>query len=617
MLFMVLLVLPMSRAGAAPDIMTSDQLSPGMQGYAKTVVEGARIDTFSVEIVGVLNDSGDNDGRIIARVSGDVIDQTGGVLQGMSGSPVYIDGKLIGAISGGWKEIDNRTCIITPIADMLKLWEMPDVKNDRKIEQVDLKETPKTKDESEKNDVDGGAEKSVAEEAKAGDAGEADAGETAKSENTLPDEFLSGEARARATPLMVAGFSEAGLRYLADRLEPFQMVPYAAGGGGKSWPKVDIEPGSSVAAQLVRGDISMAAIGTVTAVEDGKVLAFGHPFLRKGNVNYFMTDAQIIATASGTNTGFKVGAPGNLIGRVNQDRSNAISGILGEYPSVIPLSVRVEDAQLNRKKTYSMQIAYDEALVSTLVTSMVYSAMDQTIDRLGEGTAQVSFEIMTNAAPGGKLTRDNMFYNLQDVGQLAVSELTQALNLLAGNTMRETDIVSVKVKIQVDQARKTASIVEAAADKTKVKPGETVNLKLKIKPYREAEELMIVPYKVPKHQPSGPMTLEARGGGLISVAQLLMQQQGIDLSAEEDKTKPLEVSIKEFLDTNKNNEIIVAPAAAAPDESAAEPKPRRKQEKEVRPETAVGGKSDGPQQKYETSYIIDNVARTSILVADK
>lgn len=590
-ILLVVLLLPIGKVSATPEIMTTDQLQPGMQGIAKTVIQGTTIDTFDIEILGVVKEGTDSDGRILAKASGPVIDKTGGVLQGMSGSPVYIDGKLVGAVSGGWKDIDNRTCIITPITDMLKLWDMPDLKKDQKIKQVDLKAALKLKDQKKE------AEK-VTEQSK--------------------EQLLS-------TPLMAAGFGDAAMDMLTEKLKPFNMVPYAAGGVNGGFAPVTIEPGSSIGAQLVRGDFSLAAIGTVTAVEDGKVLAFGHPFLRKGNVSYFMTDANIISTASGLNTGFKIGVPGNAVGVINQDRSAAIAGTLGRFPSVIPLQVNVTDKQLNTTKSYSMQIAYDEQLAATLAATMVYNSIDQTIDRTGEGTAKVSFEIMSNAIPGGIIKRDNMFYNPQDVGKFGIAEVFQALDILCTNNLTETDIVSVKVNVDIDQKRKTASIIEAIPEKTNVKAGEKVNITVKLKPYRDNEVTIVVPYTVLKHQAPGVAMLEVRGGGLVSVAQLLMQQQGIDFSAQEDKTKPLDVIIKEFLDTNKNNEIIIDPAVV-PNEAGANQamntkvavaKKSTQEIKEVQDNnksTKSKKEEELENTKFATEYVIDNVIQTSIHV---
>ena len=392
---------------------------------------------------------------------------------------------------------------------------------------------------------------------------------------------------------------------------------------------------------MVRGDLSVAAIGTVTAVDNGRVLAFGHPFLRKGNVNYFMTDAHIITTASGDNTGFKVGAPGNLVGRINQDRSAGVAGIIGRYPSVIPMQINVDDMQLNRHETYAVQLAYDEELASALAASVVYNAIDQTIDRAGTGTAKIEFEILTNAVDGGIIKRSNMYYSPQDVGQLSITEIYQALNLLCTNTMGETDIVGIKVNVKVDANRQTASIITAVPEKQKVKPGETVNLKLQIKPYRKPVETLIVPYKISQTQPVGMTTLEIRGGGLVPVAQLLMQQQGLDLSPEEDKMQPLSDKITAFIKANKNNEIIISPAATLLNEvqQAAAIEAAIKQSDQIEPTTAVPDdpvappvassvlpanqktKVDKPgaeqPTKFATNYIIDNIVKTSIQVTGK
>ncbi len=609
--FCIIVFFPWSQALAMPEIMGTDQIQTGMHGIAKTVIEGTTIDTFDIEITGVIDAGKDSDGRIIAIASGPVIDKTGGVLQGMSGSPVYIDDKLIGAVSGGWKEINNRTCIITPIHDMMKIWDMPDLKNKTMIQQVNLKQPPTVILADNKTDIKTASENTVA---------------------TTQAAVAAEKSKPLMTPLMVSGFTDAGLNLLKEKMAPYNLVPYAVGSYEGKGETVTLEPGSSVGVEVVRGDLSVAAIGTVTAVDNGRVLAFGHPFLRKGNVNYFMTDAHIITTASGDNTGFKVGAPGNLVGRINQDRSAGVAGVIGRYPSVIPIQINVDDLQLNRHQTYAVQLAYDEELASSLAASVVYNAIDQTIDRAGTGTAKIEFEILTNAVDSGVIKRSNMYYSPQDVGQLSITEIYQALNLLCTNTMGETDIVGIKVNIKVDANRRTASIIEAVPEKQKVKQGETVNVKLQIKPYRKPAETLIVPYKISKNQPVGMTTLEIRGGGLVPVAQLLMQQQGLDLSPEEDKMQPLSEKLTAFMKANKNNEIIISPAApimlnevqqAAAIEAAIK---QSAQLDQIKPNDQVNvenkktkldkSEADLPA-KFDTNYIIDNIIKTSIQVIGK
>ena len=618
--FCMIVLFPLGQVAAMPEMMGTDQIQAGMHGIAKTVIEGTTIDTFDIEITGVVDAGKDSDGRIIAIASGPLIDKTGGVLQGMSGSPVYIDDKLIGAVSGGWKEINNRTCIITPIHDMIKIWDMPDLKNKTMIQQVDLKQPSAIFPADNKADLKTDM-KNVA--------------------TTKQPVAVADKSQPVMTPLMVSGFTDAGLNLLKEKMAPYNLVPYAVGSYAGKGESVTLEPGSSVGVEVVRGDLSVAAIGTVTAVDNGRVLAFGHPFLRKGNVNYFMTDAHIITTASGDNTGFKVGAPGNLVGRINQDRSAGVAGIIGRYPSVIPMQINVDDMQLNRHETYAVQLAYDEELASALAASVVYNAIDQTIDRAGTGTAKIEFEILTNAVDGGIIKRSNMYYSPQDVGQLSITEIYQALNLLCTNTMGETDIVGIKVNVKVDANRQTASIITAVPEKQKVKPGETVNLKLQIKPYRKPVETLIVPYKISQTQPVGMTTLEIRGGGLVPVAQLLMQQQGLDLSPEEDKMQPLSDKITAFIKANKNNEIIISPAAPLLNEvqQAAAIEAAIKQSDQIEPTTAVPDdpvappvassvlpanqktKVDKPgaeqPTKFATNYIIDNIVKTSIQVTGK
>jgi hypothetical protein len=224
-----------------------------------------------------------------------------------------------------------------------------------------------------------------------------------------------------------------------------------------------------------------------------------------------------------------------------------------------------------------------------------------------------------------------MYYSPQDVGQLSITEIYQALNLLCTNTMGETDIVGIKVNVKVDANRQTASIIEAVPEKQKVKPGETVNVKLQIKPYRKPVETLIVPYKIAKTQPVGITTLEIRGGGLVPVAQLLMQQQGLDLSPEEDKMQPLSDKIAAFIKTNKNNEIIISPAApmlnevqqaaaieAAIKQSAQlEPIKPKDQTNTVDQKTKSDKSEADLPVKYATHYIIDNIIKTSIQVIGK
>lgn len=623
----LLLLLPLGSAQAMEPVMAASDLSPGMTGYAKTVILGRDIETFDVEILGVIQNGKYSEGRILAKASGDVIEKSGGVLQGMSGSPVYVNGYLIGAVSGGWKDIDNHLCTITPIGDMLKLWQLPDARAEKKVPQVDIKKASETlrelraaaektsaKADEKENEKESGEEKNPAEINEEGDdafhkifnenfaENSREAGIDAKAENNPINDAL-------ATPLMVGGLSARSMDFLAAELKGYNMVPYNAGVGSADnayFPAASLEAGSSVGVELVRGDISIAAIGTVTAIDGDKVLAFGHSFLHRGNVGYFMTEADIISTASGLNSGFKIGVPGRAVGTINQDRNDGVSGKIGVFPAVIPMQITVDDKGTASNKRYDVQLAYHEELVPVMAATVVYNAIEKTMDTATEGTVKISFEIATNDGGGKKITRDNMYYAAQNVSQLSINELAEILSTLCSNTTKEADIFNIKANIEVDDKRRTASIVEIKPDKTKAKPGDTLNVQLTLKPYRGEKQQLTIPFTVPKSMPHGTALLEARGGGLVTVAQLTLA--GIDLSPEEDKNKTVEMQVKELTEKNKNNEIILD-MVSVPDESAAKTKAKNKSGDKVQ--------EIHKPVKETTDYIIDNVIRAAVVIEKK
>lgn len=626
-------------AVAMPDILTTDEIYPGMTGIAKTVVKGSDITTFDVEIIGVV-DSGKGSGKaIMAKASGPVIDAAGGILQGMSGSPVYIDDKLIGAAASGFKDMDPHVFFITPISDMLEIWNYPDEKNKTTIEQINLKKVAEDKANQVKKDE----EKAKKTAVKSKDT-TADKPVLAKKESGVSDKKIKKNQPEEAsdkgkiteilepkTTIFVSGFGDAGFSFLKKKLAPLGFEPSQLGGqtvgdSGEVDYNTTLEPGSAVGVALAYGDFSIGATGTVTAVDGNRILAFGHPFTHKGNVNYFMTDADVIGTISGVSNGMKIATVGNIIGRINQDRNSGISGILGSYPSVVPIKVTVKDNTMGTSETYESRIAYDEDFLPILSAGIAYASLEKSADRVGEGTAKVHFEIRTDAAEGGKLVRDNMFYNAADVGQIAVGELGQGMSLVCANTDKESDILDVKVEITLDSDRQTASITGAVPDKFKVKPGDVVNFKTTIKPYRKPEEVLKIPYTVPKMQPAGTMNLEFRGGGLVPVAQLLLMQTGVDMSPEEDKQKTTAEKIKDFLLTDKNNEIIITPAATP---IVSEEKQKKLIEEAIKRSEAIGKEevsagnkkkkemSTDPEAKFTTNYVIDNVIHASLQVEKK
>ena len=751
----------MAAAASLPPTLPLSEVYPGMEGTAYTVVdETGEILPFHVDIVGTFEE-GSSTNRIMAKASGPVVERTGGALQGMSGSPVYVDGSLVGALSAGIKGMSLYTFFITPIDEMLPIWDMPDykavhLKKDEKKKEAEAasegeekagegepqqegesraklekealpelveekaqdhgkKPLKKAKDknaEKVKESQDGkgsgkgesAAAKDPATEKKPADAGKkhanaekkpadaakkhagaekkpasaekkhadaekkpadaekkpadaekkpAETGKKPKDAEKKPAEAAKEAADAAEQPaakkhenearsaLYLAGFGSSGSSYMEEKLASIGFKAGDMPAFGTPTPgahvvyDASLSPGSAIGVAVVYGDFSVGATGTVTAVDERRVLAFGHPFLHKGNVNYFMTEAKVIGTISGPTEGMKIASIGNIIGRINQDREAGVSGIIGAFPASVPMRVRVKDTSLGYDKKFTAQIAYDEDFLPILVPGIAYAAMGKTSDTVGEATANLKFTIRTTAVEDGRIERSNMYYAGSDVGQASVGELAQVVSLLCQNTDEAADVTSIDVDIEMESARKTASLISAVPEKPSVKPGETVNFRTTIKPFRKEKEELLIPYHVPESQAPGVLSLDVRGGSFIPVTTALLQNAlGIDTSVEEDKTQTTADKVKQFLQLGKNNEIIVAPAIAS--NLPLSPEAKKEAKKRLKKaESAQQGKqkSQGKrvdllgqqakkkgnplETKVETGYVIDNVIHTSLMIEEE
>ena len=751
----------MAAAASLPPTLPLSEVYPGMEGTAYTVVdETGEILPFHVDIVGTFEE-GSSTNRIMAKASGPVVERTGGALQGMSGSPVYVNGSLVGALSAGIKGMSLYTFFITPIDEMLPIWDMPDykaihLKKDEKEKEAEaapegeekagegepqqggesraklekealpelaeekaqdhgkkpLKKAKGKDAEKVKESQDGkgsgkgksAAAKDSATEKKPADAGKkpkdaaknpaeagkkhadaaknpaetgkknadaakkpvetgkkpadaerkpAETGKKPKDAEKKPAEAAKEAADAAEQPatkkheteaksaLYLAGFGSSGSSYMEEKLASIGFKAGDMPAFGTPTPgahvvyDASLSPGSAIGVAVVYGDFSVGATGTVTAVDEKRVLAFGHPFLHKGNVNYFMTEAKVIGTISGPTEGMKIASIGNIIGRINQDREAGVSGIIGAFPESVPMRVRVKDTSLGYDKKFTTQIAYDEDFLPILVPGIAYAAMGKTSDTVGEATANLKFTIRTTAVEDGRIERSNMYYTGSDVGQASVGELAQVVSLLCQNTDEAADVTSIDVDIEMESARKTASLISAVPEKPSVKPGETVNFRTTIKPFRKEKEELLIPYHVPENQAPGVLSLDVRGGSFIPVTTALLQNAlGIDTSVEEDKTQTTADKVKQFLQLGKNNEIIVAPAIAS--NLPLSPEAKKEAKKRLKKsESAQQGKqkSQGKrvdllgqqakkkgnplETKVETGYVIDNVIHTSLMIEEE
>ena len=630
---------------ALPEIIGLKELQPGMWGTGYTVIDASgEIRPFDVQVVGILGDNSKMSAkRILVNLSGPLIEETGGAISGMSGSPIYFNGRLAGALSAGYTDMyPTQRIMLTPIEDMLKIWDYPDTRNKTRMPQLDLaqmkaeREKFQADQEAKAKEGKEPAEEKAAEEAVAqSEEHEEQAGAEAQDEETATDEEAEVESGSEAplehkTTYFASGFGAQGLKMLQSKMSPLGIqVDY-----DNTWdngvsmmsvrPNAVLQPGSPVGVAMSIGDFTFGSMGTVTAVDGNRVLAFGHSYTHRGNVNYFMTDADVISTIHGPTSGMKLGNVQGIIGRVNQDRQDGIGGILGQFPQTVPVIVTVHDKDTGREITYNTMVAYDEEVLAALAPVVVYSSINTTLDRQDASTASLQFSLRSSYGKDGLISRRNMFYDDGDVAKVAVTELNDILAVILGNKEKEADMLDLKVDVTIDKGRKTATLVSAVPSKQEVVPGEEITFDTTIKPYRGEKIKLSVPYKVPEHQQPGQLALDVHGGGLVNVAKILLaQQQATEAGAKPAEEEPtVDVQLQNMLSSNCNNDIVIESTVEVP-QNDAELKESIRQAQKLAKELAKNPQAvKKPNQKpvvnkLATDYIIENVIHTSVKVLEK
>lgn len=528
-------------AAANVPLMPVKDLQPGMQGIGKTVISGDKIEDFNVEILGV-NGSEASGYSIFVRLYGDLIDKTGGVAQGMSGSPVYVDGRLVGAVAFGKAFNDPHYCFLTPIGSMLKLLDSP----------------------------------------------------LAHDSSFIP----------QGTSLLAGGFTPAGMEYLQEKLQGIGLSAVNGGSSGDASGREALEPGSAVGVSLMEGDMSLGALGTVTWTDDeGHILAFGHPFMQRGDSSFFMNKVWILGCIPNMQSSYKVGNIGKVLGTINQDRASGIAGITGSVPKSVPVFIAVSDTSRGINSSSRINIIEDEQMVPVILDAAVFNTVSKTVDRNGGGTAKLHFEISGVDSSGQNvlIDRDNMYYAGENLLKSINAELVEAANILTQNKFEQVDIYGVNVTAEVSEDIQVAEIIRVTPQKREVKPGEKLLIDVVLKPYRGKEFTETITFTVPKNNPGGKLALSVRGGSSLAwIQNLLRKQKEEGLPApKKDVRYKLADFIKNFNEADKNNELIV--------DISASPQLNQQPEKNAADDAGFAGMLKGSPYKQKTAfdYIID------------
>jgi hypothetical protein len=477
-------VLCFAASGFADDFFAVEDAYPKLTGVGKTVIEATRIDEFAVEVIDVIPEGGFDSGpMILIKVSGPTVDFSKGIAAGYSGSPVYFNGKLAGAISSAIPGTDTHICGVTPIRSMLKALDQG--------EAVDTsKNTVLPSALTQFSTGPGGPVIPIDEETPEDQPGDEGNGEEEKTPPTVAyttDWEMAARENAKslvpaapiyAVPLtgrlLVGGVSTRTF----DRLKPviescqkfggytFAAGPSGAGpkGFGLLKDKSDastLHPGDALAIALVTGDYELAAIGTVTYIDgQNRILALGHSMFNDGLINIPFGKAYISYTYSALDRGFKDGYMLNALGTLTNDHAAAVGGLVGLDADMVDVRINLNDVDRSLKKTYTYKLIRDEDIFENLLYFVTLLSYYEFLDRIGGGTIHIGYMI-EGAGMKKPFERDNYFYDKFDAISFIAAEALPTAALVLFNNYREIKIDTFTVNVDVTNNRVNASIDKA------------------------------------------------------------------------------------------------------------------------------------------------------------
>ncbi len=480
----MLAVLPAAAPAAVPVVPTLpvSAIRPGQPAIVRTVFAGDSIETFDAEILGVMEGGRAGGDVILARATSARVVQTG-IAAGMSGSPVYVDGKLVGALALGWPFSKEPIFGITPIADMLAVLDQP--------------ETAHPDGTSGPVGVDPGASERYR--------------GLAWSDDSLPAPEPAAMPLPRALPIPLAagGLAPEAIDVARDafRERGFLLVP--GGRARDTGPGTDtLVPGSACAVDVLRGDLNFSAIGTVTYRDGDRVLIFGHPFFQAGEVRMPFSAAHIVGILPSLYDSFKLGTPGRPLGVVTQDRRPAVGARLGGVPRLMPFRVAVRlPGQPERR--FAFESIEDRSLLPQLVGA---ATMGSLLESGGSGT-QVSVRWSMQVWRAGRALR---FGDLA-AGDSPLGDVMGAiggpLRFLANNPFGRWTADSVAISLEVLPGRRQWTLRGASLVAASVRPGGTARVRLELERWRGERRSTEVELPVPAELPAGHYALWIGGGG--------------------------------------------------------------------------------------------------------
>ena len=467
------------------DFLTPDQLRPGERGVCYSVFRGTKVERFEVEVLGVLKKWLYDEDLVLVRVlSGPVVERESGIVAGMSGSPVYVRGKLVGAIAYAWGFQKEPIGGVTPITAMLR-----------------------------------GAMRAEGEPssglARLG-------GRIKKRAKRFLRAFVEGEPfhlfpvgrpillEHLPLPLAVSGASPRALRLISAQFEPLGLAPVVPSGRAEGIRPEPLKPGSAVGVQLMRGDLDYTAAGTVTYVKGAHVLLLGHDTLGLGKLELPMTSVVVHDIMPSYARSFKFFSSGPEIGAVVGDSLFSTVAEAGRRAKMIPVRIEVHNLDRGTGRTYAVEVVDHRDLTPFLLWDATLIGGDANFPALSDGMCRIRYTVEVEGL--GRLGREDVLYSPLSPTLEGGLPLVDFVDTLMNNDFEPARIKRVEAEMELWASRDTARIEGIAVDKQRVEPGEEVTITVTIKPFRGERREKRVVWRIPKDVPPGRVRVGAAGG---------------------------------------------------------------------------------------------------------
>ena len=520
-----------------------DEIKPGMVGIGRTVFEGDRLEEFKVHIIGVLRNAiGPRRNLILARLEGGPLANTG-VIAGMSGSPVYIDGRLVGAVSYSLGQFSKEPIAgITPIDEMTSDATLPGPR--RQAARVDL-QMPLTQE-------------SLRASLRQAFSWIRPFADSPADVQVFGDQSVNAGIgtmlRPIATPLSFGGFDPGVIDPVVSAFRDQGFVTIMAGAdqlalaqGPSNGSSVRaLRPGDPIGVGLMNGDFEVGATGTVTEVDGNRVYAFGHPFYQLGPTQFPMTRAHVLTVLPSLAASQKIASTGEVVGIVSQDRATTIAGTLGPGPSMIPVTLTL-NSERGTRKSFNIGIVRDQLFTPLLAYVAILNTL--TSYERQNGVATYALKGAATLKKYGKVNFEDLFTGDQpSVG--AAASVVAPINLLMRNAFEDVDIESLNLEIDASEQPRSATLERVWVDGTRVRAGGSATLKVLLRTYRGDEVTRDVTIQIPPN---------ARGSVQVMVADglRLSQFESRELQVQPMQATGLPQMIRVLNNARKNNRLYV------------------------------------------------------------